>query len=126
MIQAHKALDMAAQACVKGGDIILLAECADGFGRSDFLKWFESTDSEALEARLKESYEVNGQTAWSLLTKAESFRIQLISKLADSDVRKMRMRPARSLAEALADAGQNEGGYILPRGSSTLPMVGEI
>jgi nickel-dependent lactate racemase len=126
MIQAHKALDMGAQACVKGGDIILLAECADGFGRSDFLKWFESADSDALEARLKESYEVNGQTAWSLLTKAQSFRIQLISKLPDSDVRKMRMIPARSLAEALANADQSGTGYILPRGSSTLPITGEI
>ena len=126
LIQAHKALDMGAQACVEGGDIILLAECADGFGRADFLKWFASADSEALEARLKESYEVNGQTAWSLLTKAESFRIQLISKLADSDVRKMRMVPARSLAEALVKAAQNGTGYILPRGASTLPITRAI
>jgi nickel-dependent lactate racemase len=39
MIQAHKALDMAAHACVEGGTIVLLAECADGLGRPDFLKW---------------------------------------------------------------------------------------
>src|SRR6266446_8322318 len=32
MIQAHKALDMAAQACLNGGAIILLAECGDGLG----------------------------------------------------------------------------------------------
>ena len=44
MIQAHKALDMAAEACVKGGAIILLAECRDGLGRADFLKWFDSSD----------------------------------------------------------------------------------
>ena len=36
MIQAHKALDMAAHACVDGGSIILLAECGDGLGRPDF------------------------------------------------------------------------------------------
>ncbi len=41
LIQAHKALDMAAQACNEGGTIILLAECREGFGRHDFLKWFE-------------------------------------------------------------------------------------
>src|SRR5947199_510902 len=51
MIQAHKALDMAAQACVDGGTIVFLAECVDGLGRSDFLKWFESDDSRALEIR---------------------------------------------------------------------------
>src|SRR5207253_2748888 len=67
MIQAHKALDMAAQACVDGGIIVFLAECGDGLGRSDFLKWFDSADSGALEIRLRNAYEVNGQTAWALL-----------------------------------------------------------
>src|SRR5205823_2159943 len=71
MIQAHKALDMAAHACRDGGTIVFLAACPDGFGRSDFLKWFESADSRALESRLREHYEVNGQTAWALLTKTE-------------------------------------------------------
>ena len=33
MIQAHKALDMAAHACADGGLIVLLAECGDGLGR---------------------------------------------------------------------------------------------
>ena len=41
LIQAHKALDMAAKACRDDGTIILLAECRDGFGRPDFLKWFD-------------------------------------------------------------------------------------
>ena len=51
MIQAHKALDMAAHACLDGGTIVLLAECADGLGREDFLKWFDAENSRALEAR---------------------------------------------------------------------------
>ena len=81
MIQAHKALDMAALACNDGGTIILLAECSDGLGRPDFLKWFDASDSRALEARLVNGYEVNGQTAWALLTKAERYRVCLISEL---------------------------------------------
>ena len=94
MIQAHKALDMAAHACIDGGTIILLAECADGLGRRDFLKWFESEDSRALELRLREHYEVNGQTAWALLTKTERFRVHIVTKLPEADVRRMRMVPA--------------------------------
>ncbi|HYY95731.1 MAG TPA: nickel-dependent lactate racemase, partial [Pyrinomonadaceae bacterium] len=102
LIQAHKALEMASYACAEGGDIILVAECADGLGRPDFLKWFDSSDSRALEARLRDAYEVNGQTAWSLLTKAERFRVHLVSGLPEDDVRLMRMNPARTLEEALA------------------------
>jgi nickel-dependent lactate racemase len=123
LIQAHKSLDMAANACLEGGDIILLAECVDGFGRADFLKWFDVENSRELEARLREHYEVNGQTAWSLLVKAERFRVQLVSKLADEDVRRMRLVPARSVDEALAHIAQDAQGYIMPRASSLLPVA---
>ena len=123
LIQAHKALEMASHACVEGGDIILVAECADGLGREDFLKWFEATDSRALEARLRDSYEVNGQTAWSLLTKAERFRVQLVSALADEDVRRMRMTPARSIEEALASVEGGAQGYVMPRGAALMPVA---
>ena len=123
LIQAHKAMDMAAQACNQGGTIILLAECGDGLGRPDFLKWFAETDSRSLESRLREAYEVNGQTAWSLLMKAEAYRIYLVSELADEDVRSMRLLPARSLDDALRDTGKSAEGYIVPRGAAVLPVT---
>lgn len=125
MIQAHKALDMAAHACVDGGTIILLAECGDGLGRSDFLKWFASADSGELEVRLHESYEVNGQTAWALLTKTERFRVHIVTKLSEDEVHRMRMIPATSIEEALANVSSNASGYILPRGAALLPVLAE-
>jgi nickel-dependent lactate racemase len=123
LIQAHKALEMASYACEEGGHVILVAECSDGLGRADFLKWFDAEDSRSLEARLRDSYEVNGQTAWSLLTKAERFRVQLVSTLADEDVRRMRMTPARSIEEALARVRGETEGYVMPRGAAFMPVV---
>src|SRR5919201_5969214 len=123
LIQAHKALEMASHACEEGGHIVLVAECADGLGRADFLKWFDAKDSRELESRLRVSYEVNGQTAWSLLTKAERFRVHLVSTLPDEDVRLMRMTPARTVEEALAQAGGDAGGYVMPRGAAFMPVV---
>jgi len=123
VIQAHKALDMAAAACVDSGLIVLLAECGDGLGRPDFLKWFESDDSRALENRLRTAYEVNGQTAWSLLTKAERFRVHIVTKLGGDDVRRMRMNAVSSINEALAHVGSDVKGYIMPRGAALLPIL---
>jgi nickel-dependent lactate racemase len=122
LIQAHKALDMASHACKDGGTIVLLAECSDGLGRPDFLKWFESRDSRALAGRLRNEYEVNGQTAWALLTKAERYRLCLLSELPDEQVRLMRMTPVRSIAEAL-DGAQGQAGFIMPRGAAILPRI---
>jgi len=121
LIQAHKALEMASYACQDGGSIILLAQCKDGLGRPDFLKWFGEADSLALEGRLRSGYEVNGQTAWSLLSKAERFHVYLVSDLPDQEVRHMRMIPARSLDDALTKIGQDTSGFILPRGAALLP-----
>ncbi|MDT7688088.1 MAG: lactate racemase [Acidobacteriota bacterium] len=123
LIQAHKALEMASYACEDGGHIILVAECAEGLGRSDFLKWFDAPDAHALATRLRDAYEVNGQTAWTLLTKAERFRVHLVSNLPDDEVRLMRMNPARSIEEALARTEQSAEGYILPRGAAFMPVI---
>lgn len=122
LIQAHKALDMAAYACNDGGTIVLLAECPDGLGRPDFLKWFESADSRALAERLRNEYEVNGQTAWALMTKAERCRVVMVSQLPDEQVRQMRMIPARSLAEALEGVRDKEC-FVMPRGAAVLPRI---
>jgi nickel-dependent lactate racemase len=123
LIQAHKALDMAAQATHEGGTIVLLAECGDGLGRSDFLKWFAEKDSRALAARLREGYEVNGQTAWSLLTKTERHTVFLVSELPDEQVHAMHMIPSHSLSEVMIQIDNAANGFILPRGAAVLPLV---
>lgn len=124
LIQAHKALDMASHACKEGGSIILLAECRDGFGRPDFLKWFDCANSSALAKRLVDHYEVNGQTAWALMSKAERFRVQLISNLPEEAVRKIGIEPASNLEDALRTVAGFNTGFILPRGAGVLPKVG--
>lgn len=123
MIQSHKALDMAVHACIDGGTIILLAECADGLGRPDFLKWFESKDSRALELRLREHYEVNGQTAWALLTKTERFRVHIVTKLPEADAREMRTTRVPSIESAMSGISASASGYIMPRGAALWPVI---
>jgi nickel-dependent lactate racemase len=123
LIQAHKALDMAAHACSDGGTIVLLAECPDGLGHPTFLKWFDEKDSRALETRLRNAYEVNGQTAWSLLTKAERYRVHLVSALPSAEVRRLRMVPARSITDVLDGLDPETEGFVMPRGAAVLPLL---
>ena len=123
LIQAHKALDMAAHACKDGGTIVLLAECRDGLGHPTFLKWFAEQNSRTLAARLRDGYEVNGQTAWALLTKAERYRIHLVSDLPDEEVRRLRMIPAGSVTDVLTGLDRAAKGFVMPRGAAVLPRL---
>jgi nickel-dependent lactate racemase len=120
MIQAHKTLETASQACADGGTIILLAECADGLGRADFLNWFDAANSAELAEKLCAAYQVNGQTAWTLLQKAERFHIRIVTALGDEDCKKMRLDRVDSIEGALSDISGNSIGYILPFGAKFL------
>ncbi|MEQ1604426.1 MAG: nickel-dependent lactate racemase [Pyrinomonadaceae bacterium] len=116
IIQAHKALEAASHACNDGGTILFLAECADGLGRVDFLKWFEAENTAELATRLCEKYQVNGQTAWSLLAKAEKYNIKIVTALDTTVTQKMRLEKigAAQFAEVVSGA---KSGYIFPNGA---------
>ncbi len=124
LIQAHKALETASKACSEGGTILLFAECTEGSGRADFNDWFEAGSSRALAERLAEAYKVNGQTAWSLLQKAERFDIRIVTELDDGTIARMKMKKTdpNSAVRMIAGAGS---GYILPFGAKFLPVSGE-
>ncbi|MGI9036216.1 MAG: nickel-dependent lactate racemase [Pyrinomonadaceae bacterium] len=120
MIQAHKALDAAASACADGGTIIFLAKCADGLGRNNFLKWFAAKDSAELAEVLCEKYQVNGQTAWSLLKKAENFNVRIVTNLSEAETSRMRLDKAPDLETAMSKIDAEKKGYILPNGAKFL------
>ena len=123
MIQAHKALDAAASACADGGAIIFLAECADGLGRRDFLKWFEAKDADDLADILCEKYQVNGQTAWSLLKMAENFNVRIVTNLDEAETRPMRLHKTRDFETARSEIDVEKKGYILPFGAKFLIKI---
>lgn len=118
LIQAHKVIEAASHACNDGGTIILLAECIDGLGRDDFINWFDADGSDRLALRLCDKYQVNGQTAWSLLKKAERFDIRLCSELDDSAIKKMRVKKLNVADLTTFIQNNTAQGYILPRGAS--------
>ena len=117
MIQAHKALEAASHACNDGGSIILLAKCSDGLGRDDFLNWFEVENSAALAKKLCEKYQVNGQTAWSLLKKAERFDVQICTNLDNATVEKIRLKKIELNDLFALMQNKNALGYIMPMGA---------
>jgi lactate racemase len=127
VIQSHKAMEYGSQALQPGGVMILLAECRDGYGNATFFDWFRFRDLADFEARLRSHYEINGQTAYSLLSKAQKYRIILVSALPREEVRTMGMIPAKSLDEAMVLAQEmlpvDYSAYVIPDGGVVLPIL---
>ncbi|HEU0265490.1 MAG TPA: nickel-dependent lactate racemase [Geobacterales bacterium] len=128
LIQAHKSMEYASRALRDGGVMILLAQCRDGYGHPTFFSWFRHRDLTSFEEQLRRQYEINGQTAYSVLQKAQRFRIILVSELPPEEVRSMSMTPAADLAEALSRAEDllptDYTAYVIPEGGAVLPVVG--
>jgi nickel-dependent lactate racemase len=126
-IQAHKALDYGVQAVRPGGIVILLAACPDGFGNASFFDWFSYEDLDVFETALRSHYEINGQTAWSTLIKARTWRVILISEFDRKQTGKMGMEKADSLDEALQMAykqlPENPQIVVIPDGGTILPVI---
>lgn len=126
-IQAHKALDYAVHAVKPRGTVILLAACADGFGNDTFFDWFKYDNLDIFEKALRSRYEINGQTAWSTLSKAHAWRIILISEFTREQTEKMGMEKAAGLDEALQMAykqlPENPETVVIPDGGTILPVI---
>lgn len=123
VIQAHKTLDAASRICREGGTIILLAECADGFGQKDFPVWFESENSEKLAEKLCEKYQVNGQTAWNLLRLAEKFDVRIFTMLDENQTNLMHLKKINSVEKIQKMIDEKPSGYILPSGAKFLCKI---
>lgn len=127
LVQAHKSMEYAAQALKDGGVMILLAECRDGFGNGTFFGWFRHKRLEEFETALRSHYEINGQTAYSLLQKAQRFRIILVSQFPGPQVEAMGMIPAKTLTDALELAAEMLPAewrcWLMPEAGSVLPVT---
>lgn len=117
LIQAHKALDAASRVCRDGGTILMIAECGDGLGRSDFLKWFEAANTSDLAKRLCEKYQVNGQTAWSLLKKAERFDIRIVTGFDAETAGAMRLKKMEPADAVNLVKNNSAPAFIIPSGA---------
>lgn len=125
LIQSHKAMDNAFLALEPGGVMILLAECPDGFGSTQFLPWFRFDRPEDMERELRGNYQIYGQTAHAAFVKAKACRVILVSSLRPEDVERMGMTPAPSLDAAVKEAkrylGELPPPLVIPDAGFVLP-----
>ena len=129
LFQAQKAMENAREAVLPGGTLILLAECAEGFGHPVFERWArEAACPEDCFERFGREYEFGGHKAALIARDSLDKDLILVSSLGPALAEMVFFRHARSLAEALAMARERQGKdartIVMPHGDLTLATGG--
>jgi nickel-dependent lactate racemase len=82
LYQASKAIENCYQVLAPGGKLILVAECRDGVGDQDFVKWMNTYSSlEETASAVKSNFVLGGHKAYYLRKAMNKFNVSLVSEL---------------------------------------------
>ncbi len=128
LYQTQKALDNAKHAVRRGGTVILVGSCREGYGERVFSRWLsEAPDAHSLIERVRTDFQLGGHKAAAIAMVLEEAKVVLVSDLPDDQVRAAFLTPAGSAQEALdkalAEYGSDASVLVMPYGGSTLPVA---
>jgi nickel-dependent lactate racemase len=113
----------------RGGVIVLVAECKEGYGNETFYEWMtQFQSSESIEKQMKKHFAVGGHKAYYLSRALQKAHIILVSTLPDYyAVNVFKLRTARNVTDALEDAfeiaGRSAKVLAIPHGHTTFPVL---
>ncbi len=130
LYQTQKALDNAKNAVKKGGIIILVGACTEGFGEGVFEKWMREAESpDSLIERVQREFRLGGHKAAAIALVLNNADIYFVSEMEAGLVRSIFMHPFTSVQQALeaafAKLGSQATVLVMPYGGSTLPTLKE-
>lgn len=127
LYQAQKGLDNAKLAVRKGGVIVLVASCKEGFGGGKFEEWMTTKTPDDMIKEIKENFVLGGHKAAAIASTLKKASVFMVSDLDDETVEMMGFKPFKSVNEAVEEAvgilGQNSKIVIMPAAGSTLPSI---
>lgn len=123
LVQAHKALVVAAEVAAPGAPIVWLAHAAKGAGHPRFLPWFEAGRLERHLFALRRDFHPYGLTAYALRWKAARHPVHVVSVLPRDVLRPMGLWVFDDAQAALDHAlGAAERGAADARPGATRPL----
>ncbi len=108
LLQAHKALRHACAAAAPGGAVLLLAECAEGVGSRSLERALTMPHDRFLR-RARRDYDLNNQTAVSLLGLTARNRVGMVSALDAEWLRAAGIEPVDNPEAFIATALEAHG-----------------
>ena len=128
LYQTQKALDNAKHAVKKGGTIILMGACPEGFGSATFESWLrDAPTAHSLVERIGKEFKLGGHKAAAIGMVLEDARIDFVSEMDDELVRSIFLIPQpdaqTAFDAAMARYGEEATVIAMPFGGATLPIA---
>jgi len=128
LYQSQKAIENGKLALKDGGILILVAECLDGIGPSEFYDLFSKSDiPEELFKEIEENYVLGYHKAAKILSLVSCSRICAVTSLEDETIKKCFMLPSKDLQDSidsvLKEKGPGAKVLVLRNGSATVPVM---
>ncbi|MEM3018808.1 MAG: lactate racemase domain-containing protein, partial [Candidatus Bathyarchaeia archaeon] len=127
--EAVGAIQNSLDALRRGGFLILVAECREGYGSRTFYDWMMGfKDFETLKRNIRKGYEFGCEKAYILAKAMEKGRVILVSSLPNFYAQEVfKVRRASTVNEALEIAynriGRRAKVLVIPYGRTTLPVM---
>lgn len=123
--QAQKALDNARHAVKKGGTIIWVSSCKEGYGSDVFERWIRDyrTPQQCVE-EIEKHFELGGHKAAAIAMAAMDAKLIFVNDLPDETTRMVYSEPAQSVqaaADGVLKKNPDATFILMPYGGSTLP-----
>ena len=129
LFQAYKAVDNCLEIVKRGGVIILVAECEEGYGNQVFYDWMAKLgELKAVEREVKRNFVLGGHKAYYLLKTLQNHQMILVSSMPEYYATSIfKLKTARAVNDALTEAFKLAGSgarvWTMPYGSYVLPEV---
>jgi nickel-dependent lactate racemase len=122
LYQAQKTLDNVGGAVRRGGAVILVARCQEGFGQRAFEEWMCGMGTpQVLVERIQREFVLGGHKAAAIAGLLTEVDVYLVSEFPADVVRSMCMQPFASVDDAVAAAfvryGEEARFLVVPHGS---------
>lgn len=130
LYQTQKALDNAKHAVKKGGTIILIGACPEGFGSAKFESWLtQAPTAHSMVERIGKEFQLGGHKAAAIGMVLENAQIDFVSEMDPDTVRSIFLTPRATAQDALDIALSKYGSQAtviaMPYGGATLPILEE-
>lgn len=128
LYQAQKALDNAKLMVRKGGTIILVAECVEGFGDKAFESWItEARNPDELIEKMERQFVMGGHKALAIALTMKRANVILVSSLDSAVAAQAFFTPASTVSDALEQSlamhGPQARVAVIPYAGSTVPNI---